>query len=295
MSMPYTNNPNIERVRMQAVLLVRQGQSTREVARHFGFSQSAIVKWVAKAPADGRHAIPTLSSRPKSHPKALSSEIVAAIIAARLAHNRCAEVVWDDLREQGIVVSLSSVKRTLARHEMLKAKSKWKRIRPSVPRPLATFPGALVQIDTIHFVDWSTGERFYIYTIIDLHSRWAYAEVQDKLSQRHSFAAITRAQERAKFRFVTVQSDNGPEFQTWFRDMLASCDTFLRHSRVRHSNDNAHVERFNRTLQDECLTSYPLRRNVTQPRLDAYLNYYNTGRKHMGIGLKIPAQVIPRY
>ncbi len=283
---------------MQAVKLVKQGWTTRKVARHFGYSHSSVVRWCQRVETEhihGNAGIPTLSSRPKSHPRALAPEIVAAIIETRLAHNRCAEVVWDDLREQGIIVSLSSVKRTLARHEMLKPKSKWKRIRPSVPRPHADMPGALVQIDTIHFVDWNSGKRFYLYTIIDLHSRWAYAELQDKLSQRHSFAAIVRAQSRASFRFATVQSDNGPEFQTWFRDMLISRDINLRHSRVRHSNDNAHVERFNRTLQDECVGKYPLRRNVTQARLDEYLNYYNNGRKHMGIAMQRPAEVVQRY
>src|SRR3990167_524068 len=188
MSMAYTNNPNIPQVRRQAVLMLRRGYSTRQVARHFGYSQSAIVKWAARAPTDGRLLIPTRSSRPKSHPRSLQSEIVAAIIAARLKHNRCSEVVYDDLSEQGVKVSLSSVKRTLKRHELLREKSKWKRYRPPVPRPLALYPGALVQMDTIHFVDWKTGRRFYIYTIIDLYSRWAYAEVHDKLSQKMSLS-----------------------------------------------------------------------------------------------------------
>jgi transposase len=123
MSMAYTNNPNMAQVRRQAVLMLKQGHSTRQVARHFGYSQSVIVKWAARAPSDGRLLVPTRSSRPKSHPKQLAPDIVQAIIDARLAHNRCAEVVYDDLVEQGIKVSLSSVKRTLKRHELLREKS----------------------------------------------------------------------------------------------------------------------------------------------------------------------------
>ncbi|GAC1600338.1 MAG: hypothetical protein NVS3B29_00630 [Candidatus Saccharimonadales bacterium] len=146
-------------------------------------------------------------------------------------------------------------------------------------------------MDTVHFVDWSTGQRFYLYTIIDLHSRWAYAEVHDKLSQAMSLQVALRAQVKAGFRFAMMQTDNGPEFQRYFHDMLAARQITLRHSRVRHSNDNAHVERFNRTLQDECVSSYPLRRNVTQQRLDEYLDYYNNGRRHMGIKLRRPAEL----
>ena len=293
--MAYTNNPNMAQVRRQAVLMLRRGYSTRHVARHFGYSQSVIVKWAARAPADGRQLIPTRSSRPKSHPRSLKPEVVTAIIEARLAHNRCSEVVHDDLKEQGVKVSLSSVKRTLKRHELLRAKSKWKRYRPPVPRPLALYPGALVQMDTIHFVDELSRRRFYIYTIIDLYSRLAYAEVHDKLSQRMSLAVALRAQKKASFSFIMMQTDNGPEFQRYFHDMLEAKGINLRHSRVRQSNDNAHIERFNRTLQDECLGKYPSRRSVNQEQINTYLNYYNTGRKHMGLGLKIPAQVIPRY
>lgn len=295
MSMPYTSNPNIERVRMQAVLMLRRGYSTRQVARHFGYSQSVVVKWAARAPNDGRKSIPTKSSRPKSHPRALAAATVTAIINARLAHNRCAEVVHDDLKDLGIEVSLSSVKRTLSRQELLKPRSKWKRYRPPVPRPLALLPGALVQMDTIHFVDWMTGERFYIYTIIDLYSRWAYAEVHDKLRQTMSLDVALRAQNKASFSFTMMQTDNGPEFQKYFCDMLAAKNISLRHSRIRQSNDNAHIERFNRTIQEECLGEYPVRKNVSQEQIDTYLDYYNNGRKHIGLGFKIPAQVIPSY
>jgi putative transposase len=292
--MPYTTNPKLPKVRMDAVKLVRSGWTTRQVGLHFGFNQSTIVRWVAKAPADGRLNIPTESSRPKSSSRALDETIVQAIIDERLKHNRCAEVVHADLAEQGIQVSLSSVKRTLARHELLKKKSKWARVREALPRPEVTAPGSLVQMDTVHFVDWSTGERFYLYTIIDLYSRWAHAEVHDKLSQAHSLKVALRAQAKAPFVFTMMQTDNGPEFQKYFHDMLAARKIALRHSRVRHSNDNAHVERFNRILQDECVSSYPLRRNVTQQRLDEYLDYYNNGRRHMGIKLRKPAEMMQR-
>lgn len=293
--MAYTTNPKLPRLRMQAVLMVRRGASTHEVAKYFGYNQSTIARWVQRANKElliGSENLPTLSSKPKSHPKALAPEVVAAIVNERMKHRRCAEVVQDSLREQGIVVSLSSVKRTLAREELLRPRSKWKRIRPHTERPLALSPGDLVQIDTIHFIDWRSGKRFYIYTLIDLYSRTAYAEVHDKLRQTISLEATRRAQEAMGFHFATVQSDNGPEFQRYFHDMLQAKGTALRHSRVRQSNDNAHIERFNRTLQDECLGKYPTRDTTTQAKLDGYLHYYNHERKHMGVGLKRPKDLL---
>jgi len=123
------------------------------------------------------------------------------------------------------------------------------------------------------------------------NQRWAYAEVHDKLSQAMSLKVALRAQVKSGFRFVLLQTDNGPEFQKYFQDMLAVRQIALRHTRVRQSNDNAHVERFNRTLQDECVSNFPLRKNVTQRRLNEYLDYYNNGRRHMGIDMRRPAEL----
>lgn len=103
-------------------------------------NMAAIVKWAARAPADGRLLIPTRSSRPKSHPKILDPSVVQAI----------------------------------------------------------------------------------------------------------SLKVALRAQTKASFSFAMMQTDNGPEFSKYFHDILKSRDIALRHTRVRLSNDNAHIERFNR-------------------------------------------------
>jgi len=59
MYMAYTTNPRLPRVRMDAVRLVRSGWSAVKVAEHPGDSQSAVAKWVQRAPANRRlHTIP---------------------------------------------------------------------------------------------------------------------------------------------------------------------------------------------------------------------------------------------
>lgn len=294
--MAYTTNPHLPRLRMEAVRLVKyRGWSTRQVARYTGFSQSAIVKWCAKDETGGWQHIETSSAKPKAHPAQLSNELVDAIVAKRLELNRSSEVIQAALAREGVVVSLSSVKRTLARHELLKPRSKWKRHRVAIPRPKADAPGVLVQMDTIHFIDWQSQRRFYVYVVLDVCSRLAYAEVYDRLRQSNSLRVALKAQMAAKFGFAMVQTDNGPEFGRWFGDMLSAKGIALRHSRVRSPNDNAHIERFNRTLQDECLGKYPTRASVTKAKLEAYLDHYNNRRLHFGLELKTPAEVIPSY
>lgn len=79
-----------------------------------------------------------------------------------------------------------------------------------------------------------------------------------------------------------MQADNGGEFGKWFHDELKYKGITLRHSRVRKSNDNAHIERFNRTIQEECLS--PSVREASVPeKIHWYLIYYNQFRRHSGI------------
>jgi transposase len=151
--MAYSMNPELPKMRREAVWLVKQkGWSTRKVARHFGYTQSAIVKWCAKDPTGGFRKIETLSSKPRSSPRSISREIVQAIIQKRVGRRRCGQVIHRELLADGISVSLCSVQRTLKRCHLLKEKSPWKRPHDATLRPQATHPGALLQCDTVHFV-----------------------------------------------------------------------------------------------------------------------------------------------
>jgi transposase InsO family protein len=290
--MAYTTNPHLPKVRRQAVKLLEQGLSTRQVARYLGYSQSAVVKWKAKANRYGSNEIPTLSSCPKTNPRALDREIVKEIIQERVSRRRCAEHVYCALKKKDIKVSLSSVKRTLDRCGLLRKRSFWKRPHDYTLRPQALFPGDLMQIDTIHLMT-SDGSRIYVYTLIDLYSRWAYAEVVERIGAQSSVEFIKRAQGMASFKFKMIQSDNGSEFSTWFTNSLLSLDIKHRHGRVGKSNDQAHVERFNRTVQEECLDYVPNSHSKLQKALIKYLSYYNNERTHMGINYLVPAQLIP--
>jgi transposase InsO family protein len=217
--------------------------------------------------------------------------VVSAIIKKRIGRRRCGQVVHRELLKDGVVVSLCSVQRTLKRAHLLKERSPWKRPHDATPRPETLYAGALLQCDTVHFI-LPDGSRLYVYTLIDLFSRWAYAEVSPKLRAYTSAHFLARAQKKAPFPFEMIQTDHGPEFGTRFTHNLLRMKVAHRHSRVRKPNDNAHIERFNRTLQDECLTGVMRSVPTFKVALRNYLPYYNTERMHMGIDFKTPAQIL---
>lgn len=291
--MAYSNNPNLPRVRGQAVELVLKGWSIRRVARYLGFTHSAVVKWVQRAKKRGYGPIPTDSSKPKKSPRALSKDIVEAIIAERVGRRRCAEHVYHALKKKGIEVSLSSVKRTLDRCHLRKSRSPWKRPHDFTERPKATFCGALLELDTIHILA-PDGSRIYVYTIIDLFSRWAYAEIVEKIGVEQSARFVRRAAKVAPFRFQMIQTDHGSEFSTRFTHRLLAMGIRHRHSRVRQKDDQAHIERFNRTVQEECLDRTAHTIKDFRLALKEYLPWYNEERSHMGINYQTPLSMVPR-
>ena len=292
--MAYTTNLHLPKVRRDAVRLVKyRGWSMRKVSRYIGVNVSTISRWCKKDFSGGWHEIPTLSSRPKNSPNALPRNVVSEIIKERVGRRRCAEHVHVALKNKGVEVSLSSVKRTLDRCHLTKKRSPWKRPHDSTPRPIALYSGALLQCDTIHIIA-PDGTRIYVYTLIDLYSRWAYAEVVDRIGAQVSIEFISHAKQKASFHFEMIQTDNGSEFSKWCTHGWLRTGTKHRHGRVRKSNDQAHVERFNRTVQEECLDRVAHSVSSFKKALPKYLHYYNNERTHMGINYKTPLQVLQR-
>lgn len=285
--MAYTINPHIPKVRREAAMMVSKGYTPTEVGRRFGVGSSTICKWVKKAKKYGYHSIPTLSSKPKHHPRQLSEQKIDRIVEVRLENNRCSEVVHETLKLEGMDVSLSSVKRTLERNYLIKKRSPWKRYHPHQDRPLPLSPGDLVQMDTIHLMI-SEKKRIYAFTLIDVHSRWAYAKAYQKINGAKSVVFLNEAQRHSPFKFNTIQTDHGSEFSSFFTERVEKNHRFTR---IGKPNDNAHIERFNRTLQEECLDKSERNVDTLNKILHAYIKYYNCKRLHLGINLKTPIQL----
>ena len=228
--MAYSTNPNLPKARASAMkLLICDQLPVNVVALRSGVHRSTIWRWLQKwrqqnsgvcfvnanrqqrkvtpagyIPGVGAVSqfrlracswqIPTVSSRPHSHSRAIPAHIVRAVLETRKKLQRCAEVVWHHVCSVlGYVVSLSSVRRILRRHHCFDGARK-PRIRRSNPhRPRATAPGKLVQIDTIHHVDPHTGKRLYYDTVIDLFSRLAYAESHTSLRPGIAAAVVLKS------------------------------------------------------------------------------------------------------
>lgn len=304
--MTYCKTKEREKARFDAVYeVIKEGRKPAEVARRFGVYRSTIKRWVdtylelrdAQEIGPCTRHIPTKSSRPKYSPNRISEDVAFAIVEARLAINRCAEVVRQELVNQNYTVSLSTVRRVIKQSGLVKEKSKWARHRKFAKRPEVKAPGDLVEVDTVHFYHPITKRRLYATTLIDVYTRMAYVLIHERITQTESLRTVLEATKKFGFGFKVVQTDNGSEFGKWFQDQVVAHGITYRHTRVRRPNDNAHIERFNRTLREECLGGYlPAKERLSssQARADAWLDYYNHDRLHLGLQLMTPIQMLQR-
>lgn len=323
--MAYSTNPNLPKARAIAMqLLVREQLPLLVVANKCGVHRSTVWRWKRKWDVLNQNVqftnynrpsrfqanpssnfrlaactwrIPTVPSRPHTSPTAVGQELVDLILTVRSQLKRCAEVVWHHLvTVLSVSVSLSSVRRILWRSGV--AKGRKNRVRRDNPRrPHPTKPGELVQTDTIHHVDPRTGRRLYYYTVIDLFTRMTHVTLAPKLSPGLATQAVLEARDAWGIQIAMVQADNGPEYGRYFEQQMKRVNIQSRHSRLHRPNDNAHIERFNRTIQTECIGYYwqksvPL--SYQQAKLTAYLEYYNNKRVHLGIQMKTPASMLQR-
>jgi transposase InsO family protein len=316
--MAYSINPCLVTARKTALLMLLNEQlSISVVARRCGVHRTTIWRWYKKWQKLNQNVsqihygrpnrrtkfcasyykwhIVTKSSKPHTHPNKLSLSVIERVIELKGQLKRCAEVIWHYLVAEGVKISLSSVRRILARNGYY-SKKKWEQrpYRRNPKRPIPTNLGDLVQIDTIHLVDPRTGKRKYVYTVIDLCTRMAYAKVYERIYQIPAIETILMAESKFGFKFKVVQSDNGHEFGRLFKERLEHGDErIVRHSRPHRPNDNAHIERFNRTIREECIGRYmSINKTIDQiqSKIDIFLDYYNNERLHLGLKCKTPAE-----
>jgi len=149
-------------------------------------------------------------------------------------------------------------------------------------------PGDIVQMDTVSI--FADGVKRYIFTVIDVKTRFAFACTYKSNSSANGSDFLTKFITVAPFATERIQTDNGGEFEKHFDKLCQQYHLVHFFNYPRHPQSNSHLERFNRTIQDQFVNRYiddldDL--NSFNIKLMQYLIWYNTEKPHRGIG-KIP-------
>lgn len=142
--------------------------------------------------------------------------------------------------------------------------------------------GDLVEIDTI--VKYIDGVKRYILTAIDVYSSYAFAYAYKSHSSRAARDFMQKLEYVTPFSIRHIQTDNGSEFEKHFRTYIENSEIVHFHTYPKRPKMNAHVERFNRTVQEEFADMHlPTLAHTIETfneRLVQWLLWYNSERPH---------------
>lgn len=271
-------------------------------ARQLGVSRRTVYRWRHRAP-DFRDR----SCRPHRSPTRASDGTEASVLALRMERR------WGPDRI-GAVLQLapSSVHRILRRHQA----HRLSHLFPKPPRSFGRFdiaePGELVAMDTksLGRLDRGGGRHpgraphrqvgwRQLHVAIDFASRVVVAELRPSAGNADTIAFLERAVAIFDARGIRVRrvlTDNGAGYKRTFHERALRLG--LRHTRTKpyHPWTNGRVERFNGTIQRECLYDQTFHSEDERDLAVAlYLAYYNAERPHIALGGLAPAQWLARW
>jgi transposase InsO family protein len=298
--------------------VVDEGWPIVRAAEHFHVSWPTAKRWASRYAAMGPAGMADRSSRPHHSPTRTPGPVVRRIVELRWRQRLSPLAIASRLS-----MPASTVHAVLVRCRLNRLSHIDIRTGEPIRRYEHSYPGALLHVDVKklgnipvgggwRFVGraqgkknrWATpdtarsGHRdplmghAFVHTVIDDHSRVAYAEIHDDETAATAIAVLIRAVGWFRARGITIErviSDNGSCYRSraW-RQACAELRIQSKRTRPYRPQTNGKIERFHRTMTQEWAFSrhYPneLKRRSALP---AWLHTYNHHRQHSAIG-KVP-------
>ena len=277
-------------------------------------------KWAERYRAEGPPGMADRSSRPQHCPSRTPTRVARRIVALRWRHRLGPVQIGGRLG-----LPASTVHAVLVRCRV----NRLSRIDRVTGEPLRRYehdhPGSLIHVDVTKFgnipdgggwryVGKQQGNRnkaktavrtgrtaarhpiigtAFVHTVIDDHSRVAYAEICSDEKATTAIAVLHHAVAWIAGRGVTIErvlSDNGSAYRSHaWRDACADLEIAHKRTRPYRPQTNGKLERFHRTLADGwAYARFYDSENQRRAALPLWLHSYNHHRAHSAIGGKPP-------
>lgn len=278
---------------------------TEAVHDAFGVSRRTLFRW-QHALRVSQGTLPALdpkSTAPTNRRKRVYPDgYLEQVIALREAHHRLGKKklaailnvsesyagrTLCDLKEQGLLPSEKKITLSGKTGRMIECTPVYRqRQRRTAKRGM--------ELDTV--VRYIDGVKRYILTAIDVERRFAFAGAYTSHSSVTAADFLSKLLLVCPFPVAEVQTDNGSEFAKYFRDACVREGITQYHTYPRTPKMNAHIERFNRTVSEDCIMRHRdvLRDDVHRFNeiLVDWLLWYNCERPHQSLGMLSPLQYI---
>jgi transposase InsO family protein len=308
----------VQRLRI-ARLIVDEGWPVAHAAQFFHVSWPTAKRWADRYAAMGREGMVDRSSRPHLSPNRTSPELVR-----KVAHLRWKKRLGPVAIGSRLGMPASTVHAVLVRCRLNRLHHVDVRTGEPIRRYEHESPGAMIHVDVkkIGKIPDGGGHRFvgrqqgnrniratagrpsnssrgqivgtsFVHTVIDDHSRIAYAEIHENETAATAVGVLRRAVSWFEARGVTIErvlSDNGSAYKSHaWRDVCAELGIKPKKTRPYRPQTNGKIERFHRTLADGwAFSRHYNSESARRAALPAWLHEYNHHRPHTAIGAKPP-------
>lgn len=235
----------------------------------------------------------------KSFPK-LGKEKIATLVAKDCNYVVSAGTVWNIImyyRTRGMLPEKVRYSLHGKTGNMVVKKPRKRKVKTRRKEYTPDHPGDLIQLDTV--VLMFHGKRYYILTAIDILTRIAYAQATTSHSSLVAKTFLEVLPTVFQYDIRRVQTDNGSEFAKYFDEACMSTGITHFWNYPRNPKQNAFIERFNRTIQEEWLPKATTLflgddMGLVNQDLSYWLTWYNTVRPHWGLHLEAPREYTNR-
>jgi len=300
-----------------ARLIVEDGWPPSVAAKMFMVSPATARKWANRLRLKGPAGMADRSSRPRSMPLKTPLPQVKRIVKARWRRRLGPVQIAGELG-----LPASTVHAVLVRCRINRLSHIDRVSGEPIRRYEHDHPGSLIHVDVTkfgnipdgggwRFVGHVQGERnreatatriksrnhrheprlgtAFVHTVIDDHSRVAYAEIHANEKADTAIGVLRRAVSWFADQGVTVErvlSDNGSAYKSYaWRDACTDLGITAKKTRPYRPQTNGKIERFHRTLADSWAYAklYPSETSRREA-LPGWLHFYNHHRHHCAIG-----------
>ena len=316
--MSHANAALTPRARLRlARLIVEDGWPPSVAAKMFMVSPVTARKWAARLRSEGPVGMTDRSSRPRSMPTKTALPQVKQIVKARWRRRLGPVQIAGELG-----LPASTVHAVLVRCRINRLSALDRVTGEPIRRYEHDHPGSLIHVDVTkfgnipdgggwRFVGRVQGERnreatanrtknrnhrheprlgtAFVHTVIDDHSRIAYAEICADEKADTAIGVLRRAVSWFADHGISVErvlSDNGSAYKSHaWRDACSELGITPKKTRPYRPQTNGKIERFHRTLADGWAYAklYPSE-TARREALPNWLHFYNHHRHHSAIG-----------
>ena len=318
--MSHANAALTPRARLRlARLIVDQGWPVARAAERYDVSWPTAKRWADRYAVMGPAGMSDRSSRPHRSPNRTPRPVVRRIVHLRWKQRLGPVAIADQ-----VGVAASTVHAVLVRCRLNRLSHLDRVSGEPVRRYEHPYPGALLHVDVkkLGNVPDGGGWRYvgrkqgfknraatpdkprnpwhnpklgtaFVHTVLDDHSRVAYAEIHDDETAATATAVLRRAVAWFAARGVLVErvlSDNGSAYRAHlWRDTCAELGITHKRTRPYRPQTNGKIERFHRTMADGwAFKKFYASEDTRRKALPAWIHQYNHHRPHTAIGKATP-------